>query len=65
MMSVRTRWTARAGRFDGDQRGQTSLEWTLLLVAFGLPMIYVFALLLSALVGHWQLITLIHSLPFP
>ena len=48
----------------GDQTGQTTVEWTLLLVAFGLPMFYVFGVLLSILVEHYRMITFMVTLPF-
>ena len=49
----------------GREEGQITIEWTLLMVAFGLPMIYVFGLMLSVLVGHYRMISCILSLPFP
>ena len=48
-----------------DDAGQTTIEWTLLLVCFALPMIYVLALLLSALAGHYRMVTFLETLPFP
>ncbi len=48
----------------GDQTGQTTVEWTLLLVVFGLPMFYVFRMLLSILVEHYRMITFMVTLPF-
>jgi len=49
----------------GDQTGQTSMEWALILACFGLPMVYVFGLLLSALAEHYRMITFFETLPFP
>ena len=52
-------------KFMADQAGQTSVEWALILACFGLPMVYVFALLLSALAEHYRMITFFETLPFP
>ncbi len=52
-------------RLDDDERGQVTLEWTLLLAAFGLPMIAVFALLLATLAEHYRMMTFILTLPYP
>jgi hypothetical protein len=49
----------------GDQTGQTSLEWALLLACFGLPMVYVLGMLLSVLAEHFRMVTFLESLPFP
>jgi len=49
----------------GHEEGQVTVEWTLLMVAFGIPMIYVFGLMLSVLVGHYRMISCVLSLPFP
>jgi hypothetical protein len=49
----------------GDQSGATTLEWSLLLAGVGLPILYVFNLLLQVLIAHYQLTTTINSLPFP
>ncbi len=47
------------------QSGQTTIEWTLLLVGFVLPMIYVFRLLLAVLAEHYKMVTFLETLPFP
>ncbi len=52
-------------RLTWDQRGQMTVEWTLLIAAFGLPMIYLFSVLLSMLAEHYRMLTLILTLPFP
>ena len=51
--------------FCSDQRGQAALEWVMLMVAFGLPMIFVFWKLLDALAEHYRMVTFLHALPFP
>lgn len=53
------------GQLHGDQRGQTTVEWTLLVLAFGLPMFWVFGRLLNLLQAHYALSTLIETLPLP
>jgi len=48
-----------------DQRGQASVEWVMLMVAFGLPMVWVFARLLEVLAEYYRMITFLETLPFP
>lgn len=48
-----------------DQRGQTTIEWALLLVGFVLPMIYVFRVLLAVLAEQYKMVTFLETLPFP
>ena len=52
-------------RLHRDQAGQTTVEWTLLVAAFGLPMIYVFSVLLASLAEHYRMLTLVLTLPLP
>lgn len=56
---------ARIRAFRHDQAGQTTVEWTLLLGAFGIPVIYAFNLLLKVLAEHYKAITFLETLPFP
>lgn len=49
----------------GDQAGQTSVEYTLLLAGIGLPMVYVFTTLLNALSSYYQMVTFLQTLPLP
>jgi len=42
-----------------------TVEWSLLLAAFGLPMICVLAMLLSVLAGHYRTLTCVLTLPLP
>lgn len=51
--------------FHRDDRGQATLEWVLLMVGFGLPMVYVFATLLEVLAEHFRMITFLETMPFP
>jgi hypothetical protein len=48
-----------------DQAGQITVEWTLLIGAFGIPMIYIFALLLETLAAYYRMMTFLLTLPFP
>jgi hypothetical protein len=49
----------------GDRRGQTTVEWTLLVLAFGLPMFWLFGRLLDLLQAHYALSTFVETLPLP
>jgi len=53
------------GELHRDQAGQTSLEWVMVLVAFGIPLITLFKLASDALAAHYSRITFFQSLPFP
>ncbi len=52
-----------AGLF-ADQTGQVTIEWTLVLVVFGLPMIYIFGMLLSIMAEYYRQTTFLVTLPF-
>ncbi len=52
-------------RLHRDQRGSTTLEWTLLLAAIGLPAVVIMISALNLLVAHYRMMTLLNSLPFP
>ena len=45
--------------------GQMTVEWALLIAAFGLPMIVLFRVMLAALTGFYQMLTCVISLPLP
>ena len=49
----------------GDESGQTTIEWALVLLAFVLPMIALLNMLLSVLVEHYRMVTFLETLPFP
>jgi len=53
------------GEFHGDQAGASAVEWILLLVAVGLPSVYLFAILINALAELYRMVTFIETLPFP
>jgi hypothetical protein len=42
-----------------------TIEWSLVLAAVALPMYFVLMLLLDVLVGHYQMVTYLQTLPFP
>lgn len=48
-----------------DERGATTLEYTLLLAAIGIPSYWIIATGLAALTAHYQMVTTLISLPFP
>ena len=52
-------------RFGPDERGQATVEWTLLVGAFGLPMIIAFGWLLAALSEYYRMVAFLETLPFP
>jgi Flp pilus assembly pilin Flp len=52
-------------RLHEDQRGQTAIEWVLIVVVFGLPMVYVFRALLGILTEQYRMVTFMETLPFP
>ncbi len=49
----------------GDQRGQATVEWMLILVAFSLPMVWVIRRLLAVLAEHYRMVAFLETLPFP
>ncbi len=55
----------RKKRLAEDQSGQTTIEWVLLLGAFGIPMVYMMVLLLATLSEHYRMVTFIQTLPLP
>ncbi len=48
-----------------DQQGQTNIEWVLILVGFGIPLVYALRHFVAALVGYYQMMTFLHSMPLP
>ncbi len=55
----------QAVELHADAAGQSTLEWVLLLVVFGIPMIYVFQWLLDTLAEHYRFVQFLETLPFP
>jgi Flp pilus assembly pilin Flp len=52
-------------RLWSDQRGQTTIEYALLLAFIGLPAYAAFALLLSVLAETYRMVVFLELLPFP
>ncbi len=48
-----------------DDRGQTTIEYALLIAVVGLPAITVFAWLLTILAENYRMVTFLELLPFP
>jgi hypothetical protein len=42
-----------------------TLEWTLVLAAVALPMYFVLKVCMWLLVGHYQMVSFLQTLPFP
>ena len=59
------RFGDRLARLSGDQAGQTTIEWALLIAAVGLPAITVFGWLLTILSENYRMVTFLELLPFP
>ena len=55
----------RIRELSADRAGQTTVEWALLLAFVGVPMVYAFSLLLSALAEHYRMVSFFETLPFP
>lgn len=49
----------------GDRAGQATLEYVLILAVFGLPMVYVFGVLLAIMSEYYGMVTFLETLPFP
>ena len=48
-----------------DETGQATIEYMLLILAFVVPSILVFNMLLDVLVMHYRTVTFLQTLPFP
>lgn len=48
-----------------DASGQATIEYTLIIVVFGIPMVALCRVLLSILVEHYRMVTFLETLPFP
>lgn len=53
------------GKLMKDQRGATTLEWTLILAAFVLPGYAILRLCASVLIQQYQLFVTLNGLPLP
>jgi Flp pilus assembly pilin Flp len=69
MMWFKSMMSSLAGRvgvgLGDDQSGATTLEWALLLGVIGLPSYALIRVALEALVGYYQMVVMLNSLPFP
>ena len=52
-------------RFHGDQAGQATIEWVLILAVFSLPMIWVIRMLLNTIVEYYRMVSFLETLPYP
>ena len=52
-------------RLWSDERGQTTIEYALLLAVIGLPSVAAFGLMVSILAEHYKMVTFLELLPFP
>jgi len=57
--------TRELGDLHRDETAATTLEWGLLLAAVVLPSYFLIKLIIDTLVGYYQMMTMINSLPFP
>jgi Flp pilus assembly pilin Flp len=64
MRRMRHYW-GQLARLSRDDRGQMAIEWTLVLVTFALPMLWVFTVLLAVLAEHYRMVTCILTMPLP
>jgi len=48
-----------------DDAGQATIEYTLIVAVFGIPMILLCRALLSILVEHYRMVTFLETLPYP
>ena len=64
-MTVFRRISQFCKRLRDDESGATGIEMLLLIAAVILPSAYIIDITIDALVGHYQMITFINSLPFP
>ena len=61
-MSVRA---SQGGRFHADRAGQSTIEWTLILAVFALPMIWVIRVLLNTIAEYYRMVSFLETLPYP
>ncbi len=52
-------------RLWADERGQTTIEYALLIAVIGLPAITMFRMLLAILAENYRMVTFLELLPFP
>ncbi|MBS3733918.1 MAG: hypothetical protein KGY99_03220 [Phycisphaerae bacterium] len=47
------------------QDGATTVEWALVLAAIGLPLFWVFMMVLDVIAADYRMVTFLETLPFP
>jgi Flp pilus assembly pilin Flp len=52
-------------RLAADDRGQATVEYTLLLAVFGVPLLVLFAAMLAALSSYFEMVSLMETMPLP
>jgi Flp pilus assembly pilin Flp len=52
-------------RLAGDEAGQTTIEYALIIAAVGVPAIAVFGMLVAVLAENYRMVTFLELLPFP
>jgi Flp pilus assembly pilin Flp len=52
-------------RLWADERGQTTIEYALLLAVVGLPAVGAFGLMVAILAENYKMVTFLELLPFP
>ncbi len=59
------RWLHNVRKLSADTVGAVTVEYSLLLATFGIPMILVFRLLLGTLAEYYKTVTFLETLPLP
>ena len=60
-----SRLKSKRGGFRADQAGQSTIEWTLILAVFALPMIWVIRVLLNTIAEYYRMVSFLETLPYP
>ena len=60
---MNSRWSIR--KIARGEKGQVILEYTLLLVTFGIPMVLIARWLLGTLAGYYAMVTFLETSPLP
>ena len=60
-----SRLRSQAEGFWIDQAGQSTIEWTLILAVFALPMIWVIRVLLNTIAEYYRMVSFLETLPYP
>ncbi|MFW6132652.1 MAG: hypothetical protein ACOC8F_02055 [Planctomycetota bacterium] len=57
--------SAPARTLHGDQDGATTVEWALVMAGIGLPLFWVFTMILEAVAEDYRMLTFLETLPLP